>query len=95
MSWPVALDALQRHLDLQTELLEAGRYDEVTAFIPPTDLPVLPEDLADRAGELLSRTSALTERGRAQQDDISSRMAQPGRPAFAHRAVSAYVDQQA
>jgi hypothetical protein len=94
-SWLVALDALQLHVDLQTELLEAGRYDEVTAFIPPTDLPMLPGDLTDRAFELLSRTDALTGRGRAQRDDTGSKLAQPGRLAFAHRAVSAYVDQQA
>ncbi len=94
-SWLVALDALQRHVDLQTGLLETGRYDAVTAFTPPPDLPMLPEALAGRAAELLSRTDALTERGRAERDDTGSKLAQPGRPAFAHRAVSAYVDQQA
>ena len=94
-TWPAALDAFERHLDLQNVLLDAGRYDEVVAFAPHADLPPLPWVFVVRASGLLDRAQALVERAGAMRDDTRKRLAQPRRLAFAGLPVPGYVDQQA
>jgi hypothetical protein len=94
-SWLTVLDDFEHHLDGQVELIAAGRYDEVVAFVPPKDLPPLPKALVARALWLLDRAQALTEHGSAIRDDTVQRIAQTRTTAFAPRATSVYVDQQA
>ena len=94
-TWLTTLEALERHLDVQAALIEDGRYAEVVAFAPPADLPALPRVLAARAAELLDRAQALIDQGAALRADTMRRLAEPRRPAFATRPVSAYVDQSA
>ena len=93
-TWLTTLEALDSHLDVQAELMQNGWYDEVAAFAPPADLPALPRALMIRASELLGRAQALTEQAAAMRDDTVKRLAQPPRPPFARRPVSAYVDQR-
>jgi hypothetical protein len=95
-SWNTTLDAFDSHLDLQAELVERGRYDEIAAFAPPSDLPALPRVLAARAAELLIRAQALTERAGVIRDRTSRQLAQSQSrpPVFAQRPVPVYVDQQ-
>jgi hypothetical protein len=93
-NWLTTLDAFDCHLDAQTELVEAGRYDEVVAFDPSADLPPLPQDLVARVSALLDRAQALTERAGGLRDDTGKRLARSGRLAFAQRHIAVYVDQQ-
>ena len=72
-SWLSTLDAFDRHLRLQAQLVDEGRYDEVVAFEPPADLPALPRVFVARAVELHDRAQALSER--------VARPARPGPPA--------------
>ncbi len=91
-TWPNALDAFERHLDLQTVLLTDGRYDEVVAFAPHADLPPLPWAFVVRASGLLDRAQTLTDGASAMRDETVKLLAESPRPAFARRPVSAYVD---
>lgn len=93
-SWPTALDAFERHLDLQSVLLNDGRYDEVVAFAPHSDLPPLPWVFVVRASGLLDRAQALVEQAGAMRDETGKRLAQPRRLTFPGPPVPAYVDQQ-
>jgi hypothetical protein len=93
--WLSTLDAFERHVDAQTQLVEHGRYDDVVAFTPPAGLAPLPEDLVTRAWDLQYRANALTELARALRDDTGRRLVQASRLPTARPAVSAYVDQQA
>ena len=61
-SWLSTLEAFERHLGLQSQLVDEGRYDEVVAFEPPPDLPALPRVFIARAMELHDRAAALSER---------------------------------
>jgi len=94
-NWMTTLDAFDSHLDVQTELVREGRYDEIAAFVPPSGLPALPGPLAARAAELLIRAQALTERAGVIRDHTAQRLTQPRRPTFTQRSVPAYVDRQA
>jgi hypothetical protein len=94
-NWTTTLDAFDSHLDLQTELVARGRYDEIAAFAPPSNLPALPRVLASRAAELLIRAQALTERAGVIRDDTSRQLGHSRHPVFARQSASAYVDQQA
>jgi len=94
-TWLSTLDALKGHLEVQAELIENGRYDEVVAFAPPADLPALPNVLVARASELLDRAQVLTERASAIRDDTLRRLAQPRHMPFAQRSLPAYIDQRA
>jgi len=94
MTWANALDAFERHLDLQCVLLEEGRYDEVVAFAPHADLPPLPWTFVARAQGLLDRAQGLLERAGAMRADTGRQLAQPRRLAFAVRPVSGYLDQR-
>jgi hypothetical protein len=94
-NWLTTLDAFDCHLDAQTELVEAGRYDEIVAFDPSPDLPPLPWDLVARVSGLLDRAQALTERAGGLRDEAGKRMARSRRLAFAQRHIAVYVDQQA
>jgi|GEM_PF-6774033 len=94
-TWLTTLEALERHLEVQAALIEDGRYAEVVAFAPPTELPALPRVLAARVSGLLARAQALTDQGAALRADTMRRLAQPRRHAFTTRPFSAYVDQSA
>lgn len=94
-NWLTTLDAFESHLDLQTEMVNSGLYDEVATFAPPAGLPALPRVLASRASELLRRGQALSARVVAIRDDTSRLLAQSRTPTFAERPVAAYVDQRA
>ena len=94
-TWLATLDALKAHLDIQSELIEDGRYDEVAAFTPPADLPALPNILVARALDLLERAQALSELASALRDDTLGRLARSPHRSFTQRPISVYVDQQA
>jgi hypothetical protein len=93
--WLTTLDAFDCHLDAQTQLVEAGRYDEIVAFDPSPELPPLPWALVARVSGLLDRAQALTELAGGMRDDAGKRLAKSGRLAFAQRHIAVYVDQQA
>ncbi len=93
-SWLSTLDAFDRHLRLQAQLVDEGRYDEVVAFEPPADLPALPRVFVARAVELHDRAQALSERVRELRDRARQRRVVPRRPAHAMPAASAYLDQR-
>jgi hypothetical protein len=94
-NWMATLDAFESHLDVQAELMENGRYDEVVEFTPPADLPAMPRPLVTRASELLDRARAMTDQAGAIRDEIGGKLAQSRRPVFAQHAVPVYIDQQA
>ena len=94
-SWMTTLDAFERHLNVQADLVENGRYDEVVAFTPPPDLPTMPRPLVARASELLARAQTLTAHAVAVRDETARRLAQSRRPAFTQRTFPVYVDQRA
>lgn len=93
-SWLATLDAFDRHLDLQSQLVDEGRYAEVVAFQPPADLPELPRVFVTRAAELLERAQALADRVADLRDETQQRRGAPRRPSFALPASSAYLDQR-
>ena len=93
--WPDALDAFGSHLEVQTALVEQGRYDEVVPFAQPADLPDMPKELVLRALELVDRARDLTDLAGAIRDDTAQRLARSRHTAFSRSAATAYVDQQA
>jgi len=93
-SWLSTLDAFERHLRLQSQLVDEGRYDEVVAFQPPADLPALPRVFVPRAAELHDRAQALSERVLELRDRARQRRVVPRRPAHATQGASAYLDQR-
>jgi hypothetical protein len=93
-SWLSTLDAFERHLGLQAQLVDEGRYDEVVAFEPPADLPPLPRVFVAQAMELHDRAAALSERVRELRDRARQRRVVPRRPAHATPGASAYLDQR-
>ena len=93
-SWLSTLDAFERHLGLQARLVDEGRYDEVVAFEPPSDLPALPRVFVPRAVELHDSAQALSERVLELRDGARQRRVVPRRPAQATPGASAYLDQR-
>lgn len=93
-TWLSTLDAFEGHLDVQSELIKDGRYDEVVAFAPPSGLPSLPKVLVTRASELLNRALDLTERAGALRDDTVKHLARSRHTAFARHPVPAYIDRK-
>jgi hypothetical protein len=93
-SWLSTLEAFERHLGLQAQLVDEGRYDEVVAFEPPPDLPALPRVFIARAMELHDSAEALSERVRELRDRARQRRVVPRRPAHATPGASAYLDQR-
>ena len=93
-SWLSTLDAFERHLRLQSQLVDEGRYDEVVAFEQPSDLPALPTVFVPRAVELHDSAQALSERVLELRDRARQRRVVPRRPAQAAPGASAYVDQR-
>lgn len=93
-SWLTTLDAFERHLDAQSELVRDGRYDEVVPFAPPLGLPTLPRALVARALGLLDRAQALPERAAALRDETMERLGRSSHLAFARPPVTAHVDQK-
>jgi uncharacterized protein YfaS (alpha-2-macroglobulin family) len=94
-SWLSTLDAFEQHLALQSRLVDQGRYDEVVAFDPRSDLPALPRVFVPRAMELHERAEALTQRVAELREQAQQRRVAPRRPVHAAPAASAYLDQRA
>jgi len=93
--WLAALDAFGSHLEVQSALVEQGRYDDVVPFAQPADLPAMPQALALRALELVDRARDLTDLVGAIRDDTARRLARSRHPAFTRSPATAYIDQRA
>lgn len=101
VSWPEALDRLQTDVEEAEQLLASERADEiaawgspVTAWVHPSSLGPVPEQLRERAARLLQHQLAVAERlvermtQSQRQRDVAARMSYgPSRP------VAAYIDQ--
>ena len=61
--WSSALDWLDEQINRQYELFAAGEYDSVEAIELPDTLGPLPQELKQRADELLKRSYRLEEAG--------------------------------
>lgn len=69
--WVAVLDELEQRIDAQEAVLELaahGRQPELgellerITFVPPTDLPDMPPEFAERANQLLTRLQIAQER---------------------------------
>ena len=95
-SWLSTLDAFERHLDLQSRLVDEGRYDEVVAFEPPAGPARAAEGVhrprrgAAGAGRRRWRAGSAELRDR---DAAASRRTAPAGSSPRPRA-SAYLDQR-
>ncbi|WP_138760340.1 hypothetical protein [Modestobacter altitudinis] len=99
-SWPAVLDALEGDVLDAEETLSRGRAEEIAAWgrrttdwIPPSNLGPLPDDLRERAAQLLQHQLAVAEQlveritQSQKQRDVAARMSYaPTRP------VALYVD---
>jgi hypothetical protein len=59
--WEATLDAFELRLVAQESALERGLIDPEPAFRPPAGMPLLPDELLERAQQLLRRSRALEE----------------------------------
>jgi hypothetical protein len=99
-TWPVVLDALEGDVQEAEETLARGRAEEIatwgrrtTDWVPPSNLGPLPDDLRERAAQLLQHQLAVAEQlveritQSQKQRDVAARMSYaPARP------VALYVD---
>jgi hypothetical protein len=99
-TWPAVLDALEGDVQQVEETLARGRAEEIAAWgrrttdwIPPSNLGPLPDDLRERAAQLLQHQLAVAEQlveritQSHKQRDVAARMSYaPSRP------VALYVD---
>jgi hypothetical protein len=99
-TWPAVLDALEGDVQEVEETLARGRAEEIAAWgrratdwIPPSNLGPLPDDLRERAAQLLQHQLAVAEQlveritQSQKQRDVAARMSYaPTRP------VALYVD---
>jgi hypothetical protein len=99
-SWPAVLEALEGDVQDAEETLARGRAEEIAAWgrrstdwIPPSNLGPLPDDLRERAAQLLQHQLAVAEQlveritQSQKQRDVAARMSYgPSRP------VALYVD---
>ena len=99
--WASALDDLESHVDATEEMLAGARAEEIAAWgrrsadwVPPTGLGPLPDDLRERAAQLLQHQLAVAERiveriiQSQRQRDVAARMSYAPR-----RPVATFFDQ--
>jgi hypothetical protein len=99
-SWPEVLDDLEVRVAEAEQLLARSRADEIAAWqprstdwVPPAGLGPLPDDLRERAAQLLQHQLAVAERlivritQSQRQRDVAARMS------YAPRPVPAFFDE--
>ena len=96
--WDDALDALEAEVSQLEFGLASGDLDQIGqagAWQPPQDLPVLPEELAERAQQLADRMGAAEQQAREVRDQLGAELGQLNTRRTAAAAYVAHDTQDA